>query len=263
MEKNKYLIINDLIYDMYRWKSLEDIGDSFFQRLKLVIPFTYASILLKETAPDGGIALSVLTCFPKSFTAAEEKYLTYEYVDDLGWNLYSHESKVIRESDIVGEERRFNTALYKDCYAKFDVYDDLQLTICQEGILYGVLTLFSTRKQGAYSAEDMFFLRSIGMHVNAVFARLCQDARSDEASDSQTWDSSVPDLEQITAACRLTPKESDIVTHLIKFEENGEIAADLGISEHTLQKHLQNIFRKTNVSSKWEFMRKIFYELRS
>ena len=43
MEKNQFLVINDLIYEMYNWRSLEDIKENFFQRLKLIVPFSYAS----------------------------------------------------------------------------------------------------------------------------------------------------------------------------------------------------------------------------
>lgn len=253
MEKNKYLIINDLIYDMYRWNDLSDIKDNFFQLLKLVIPFSYASILLKTPSDNDDIALSVLTCYPEEFTEAEEMYLTYEYVDDLGWNLYSHESKVIRESDIVDDEHRFNTPMYKACYQKYDIYDNLQLTICFNNKLYGVLTLFSTSSQGAYSSEDMFFLRSIGMHINAVISRLYENFYNSANSTAYT----LPDINDIMATYQFTPRESDIIKHLIAFEEISEISDSLGISEHTLQKHLQNIFRKADVSSKWEFMRKL------
>lgn len=250
MEKNKFLIINELIYDMYRWQSLEDINDNFFLLLKRVIPFSYASILLKDSSHSADITLSVLTCFPKEFTEAEERYLTYEYVDDLGWNLYSHESKVIRESDIVDEAHRFDTPMYKACYKKYHIYDNLQLTICYDNTLYGVLTLFSTKEYGAYSAEDMFFLRSIGMHINAVIGHLSQN-RSNSSSALSC------NTENLFASYSFTPKEQDIISHLISFEENSEIADALNISANTLQKHLQNIFRKAGVSSKWEFMHKI------
>ena len=36
MDKNQFLVINDLVYDMYNWRSLEDITENFFQRLKLI-----------------------------------------------------------------------------------------------------------------------------------------------------------------------------------------------------------------------------------
>ena len=39
--------------------------------------------------------------------------------------------------------------------------------------------------------------------------------------------------------------------------ENKQIAATMNISENTLQKHLQNLFRKFGVGSKWELMKKI------
>ena len=38
-------------------------------------------------------------------------------------------------------------------------------------------------------------------------------------------------------------------------KNNDEIARSLTIKETTLQKHIQNIFRKCQVSSKWELLR--------
>ena len=53
----------------------------------------------------------------------------------------------------------------------------------------------------------------------------------------------------------LTGREVEILSHLYQFETNAEIADTLGIRENTLQKHLQNLFRKLNVTSKWEILR--------
>ena len=52
----------------------------------------------------------------------------------------------------------------------------------------------------------------------------------------------------------LTARERQILNFVLEFQNNDEIAASLGISENTVQKHLQNIFRKMNVSSKWELL---------
>lgn len=48
MEKNKFLMINDLIYEIYLWKNISDIDESFFQRLKMIVPFEYASLFLHD-----------------------------------------------------------------------------------------------------------------------------------------------------------------------------------------------------------------------
>ena len=39
------------------------------------------------------------------------------------------------------------------------------------------------------------------------------------------------------------------------YRDNTEISQSLGITDSTLQKHLQNIFRKTKTSSRWELLR--------
>ena len=53
----------------------------------------------------------------------------------------------------------------------------------------------------------------------------------------------------------LTARETEILAHLYRFESNTEIADALGIRDNTLQKHLQNLFRKLGVASKWEILR--------
>ena len=45
MEKNNFLIYNDIVYTLYQCKSYEALRDEFLPRLRLLIPFTYASII--------------------------------------------------------------------------------------------------------------------------------------------------------------------------------------------------------------------------
>ncbi|MFQ6804151.1 MAG: response regulator transcription factor [Lachnospiraceae bacterium] len=63
-------------------------------------------------------------------------------------------------------------------------------------------------------------------------------------------------LEQLRLTFGLTPRETQILQLLLTFSSNEEITDSLGISAHTLQKHMQNIFRKTGVSSRWELLKK-------
>jgi DNA-binding NarL/FixJ family response regulator len=50
----------------------------------------------------------------------------------------------------------------------------------------------------------------------------------------------------------LTERETEIVERLPKGYTNKEIAIDLGIAEHTVETHLDRIFRKLNVRSRTE-----------
>lgn len=48
----------------------------------------------------------------------------------------------------------------------------------------------------------------------------------------------------------LTPREQEIITHLANIKANAEIAADLGISQRTVEKHVEHILRKLSVKSR-------------
>ena len=249
MEKNQFLVINDLIFDMYNWRSLEDIKENFFQRLKLIVPFSYASILLKKNPDSEDVTLCNPICYPETFLEAEEAYLAYEPdADYMLWNLYAKESKLLRSSAILDEQTRLNSPLYKNCYRKFDVYDDMQFTIVHGNRLLGLLTLYRTSIDGAFTTDDMFFLRALGMHLNAVMHRMLDTDRTGHIADEKR----LSDMKQ--RYC-LTGREVEILSHLYQFETNAEIADALGIRENTLQKDLQNLFRKLHVTSKWELLR--------
>ena len=93
MEKNTFLMINDMIYDLYSCTSLNEIKAKFLLRLKMVIPYSYASILLHETTEDPDtIRLTTPICIPEAFTEAENEYMKVADEDHLLWLLHSWES---------------------------------------------------------------------------------------------------------------------------------------------------------------------------
>jgi DNA-binding CsgD family transcriptional regulator len=249
MDKNTFLIINDLIYEMYNWHSLTDIRENFFQRLRIIIPFSYASILLKKNADPEDVTLCNPICYPDYFTEAEQAYLDSDaQTDYMLWNLYAKESKLLRASDMLNDDKRLSSPLYVNCYQKFGVYDDMQFTIVCQGKLLGLLTLYRTRVDGTFTTDDMFFMRALGMHLNAVMYRMLSGDPCGLCSDPTR-------LDELQQKYHLTDREREILSHLSHFEANTEIADALGIRENTLQKHLQNLFRKLEVSSKWELLK--------
>lgn len=249
MEKNKFLMINDLIYEIHLWKNISDIDASFFQRLKMIVPFEYASLFLHDETADNQFSLGDPICFPASFQEAELQYTQFASEDELLWILHGKESQLIRESAVLDEEHRLNSPLYRKCYRKYNIYDSLQCTIVFHQKFLGVLTLFRTRSNGTFTSDDMFYLRAIAMHLNPVLHRIILEksyGNSDELSG----------LAQLSEY-HLTTKETEILKYLLDFQDNEEIAEILHIKETTLNKHLQNLFRKLEVRSRWELLRKM------
>ena len=249
MEKNKFLMINDLIYEIYLWKNISDIDESFFQRLKMIVPFEYASLFLHDETADNPFSLSKPVCFPASFQEAELQYAQFAGEDDLLWILHGKESQLIRESAVLDEKHRLNSPLYRKCYRKYNIYDSLQCTIVFQQKFLGVLTLFRTRPNGTFVSDDMFYLSAIAIHLNPVLYRMIFEMSSGN-SDRTSGLSCLSEYP-------LTARETEILKCLLNFQDNEEIAETLHIKETTLNKHLQNLFRKLEVRSRWELLRKL------
>lgn len=63
----------------------------------------------------------------------------------------------------------------------------------------------------------------------------------------------------LMSAYRLTEREQEVTRLVLQGSSTAEIAAELVLSRHTVQQHLQNIFDKTTVRSRRELVGKIFY----
>ena len=56
------------------------------------------------------------------------------------------------------------------------------------------------------------------------------------------------------SAYRLTEREQEVTRLVLQGSSTAEIAAELVLSRHTVQQHLQNIFDKTDVRSRRELV---------
>jgi DNA-binding NarL/FixJ family response regulator len=54
------------------------------------------------------------------------------------------------------------------------------------------------------------------------------------------------------SSSNLTPREMEVLGHIVKGKTNAEIGFELGISDKTVEKHLDGIYRKLDVSSRVE-----------
>lgn len=53
----------------------------------------------------------------------------------------------------------------------------------------------------------------------------------------------------------MTKKERDIIGLILRGETNASIANQLFISKSTVKKHINNLFRKLKITSRWELLK--------
>ncbi|MGN1181672.1 MAG: response regulator transcription factor [Faecalibacillus sp.] len=239
MEKNQFLLFNDIVYEMNKSQNKDELKTQFLERLKLLIPYHYASIIFshQDTLFD-----KQPICVPEYFIQAEKEYIDHCQEDELLWAIHSHESTILIESDLLPENKRLQSSLYKNCYQKYNIYDQLQYTIVYNQQFLGVLTLYRTRSDGLFNDDDLFYLRSLGKHLNLLVYQLEHSQR-------------IIDIKSAQAKFHLTVREIEIIKNMVALKTNSEIARDLHISEYTIAKHIQNIFKKMNIASRIELLR--------
>lgn len=249
MEKNAFLLYNDIVSALYTCREPSDLKTQFLPRLNALIPFSYASICLADTKkhPEkvGILELLPPLCVPESFAAAETEWINSQEEDYLSWLALSTESILVRESDVLDDEQRLNSYIYKKCYRQYNIYDTLQYAIVNDKKFLGIVTLLRTKIDDAFGDDDTFFFRSMGVHLTEVLKRFTYP-ETDTANDRTAA------LEHLRKEYSLTARETQVLGMVSAFTDNEQICTELCIKENTLQKHLQNIFRKLGVSSRWE-----------
>ncbi len=248
MDKNTFLIYNDLLFELYNCTTYEDLASEFLPKLRFLVPFSYASFLqfsrdelTKELTPHSPIA------FPAYFAEAEQLYCQNVDLDLILWPVQRNESILIKESDLLDDEKRIGSDLYRICYSKYNVYDSLQYDIVRNNKPLAALSIFRTKFDGSFTPDDTFLIHSLGGHLETVLYRILAPKHGVSGANHA--------ISSIEKKYSLTSREVELLTLLSGYANNNEISQVLSISENTVQKHLQNLFRKLGVSSKWELLR--------
>ena len=84
-----------------------------------------------------------------------------------------------------------------------------------------------------------------------IIGSLSSQASGSVLFDQERWD-------QLRLALGLTPRELDVVKGVFEDRSRADIGRQLGISEHTVQTHLERIYRKTGVGSRCGLLVRFF-----
>ena len=220
MEKNEFLLCSEVIYRINVCRTVVELRKVLLAQLKLIIPYACASIIPIQEDPDSHeIRHGTPFCWPEAFQTVEQRWI--EGIDQAytAWLSHAREPVLLRDSEVLGEEERFSIPTYR-FYERngYRFYDCLQMNLVYSEQVLGRLSLYRTRREGLFTEKEAFYLRVLANHINLAYARC---------------------LEQILGL-------------IFQDWNNEEILEKLRISRYTLLKHLQNIYRKCGVSSRWD-----------
>lgn len=169
MEKNDFLLYNEIIYHIHTCQDMDDLKRSILAQVKLMIPYTYASLIVVEIDPETReIRHSDPFCLPDSFTALEEAWIDRDHQDESFWVSHAPESIVVRSSDLTGEAR-LESPIFQELYQQYNIYDTMSMNLAYDHQVMALLTLYRTRADGVFTDQEAFYLRALAGHVNYAY----------------------------------------------------------------------------------------------
>lgn len=248
MDTNDFLRAMEFVYQINVCNTVPELGQVFYYQLGLLIPFQYASyIAITEDPNTHELHHAVSFCKPKKFQKVEEAWLTMLDKAYTKWLSSTRETVIVRDSDLLAENRRFSEFSYQDLFNGCNVYDTMQMSIVYKGTILGRLALYRTKEAGTFSEQDAALLQLLSRHINLAFFRCQGQGHPDSAADRKN-------LRKLVERCHLTRREEEIVDYMFQGMDNVDISERLNISINTLYKHNNSIFQKCGVKSRWELL---------
>ena len=246
MNRNDFIQYNNIVYSIYSKQQFDEMKNCVLKGILALIPCTFASFLTCKTS-DGYKSLCSPVCYPETYTPVERLYLQLEQNDLSKWMCDESESDVFRITDLLSEEERRNNIIYQKCYLPYNLKYSVYSNLVHKGIPLGVLSLYRANDMNDFGENDMFLLKSLSKHINSRFYQ--EQAKTDSMEEKSKHRAIA-----FSSEYGLTMRELEIFLALSSEENNQTLANRLFISESTLKKHLQSLYRKTNVNRKLELI---------
>ncbi|MBR2491423.1 MAG: helix-turn-helix transcriptional regulator [Ruminiclostridium sp.] len=246
MEKSQFLLYNEILYQLSSCRTVRALSQTLLNQLKLLIPYTYASLIPIRTE-GGELVHGEPVSVPGEFARVEKTW--GERTDQWYtlWLSHAPEAMVIRDRDIL-RDGRFSSPAYDSCFGAYAIHDCMQMNIVHAGQVMARLALYRTKGEDLFSDEEVFLLRAFGSHIclawyNCLFGWQTGEEAGGPADLARTHG--------------LTRREEEVLELVHQALDNPAIMARLGVSRSTLHKHLQSIYRKCGVSSRWELQKRL------
>lgn len=253
MDKNSIAVLNNIIFQIYNIDDFDAMKREVLNSLRYLIPYKCASFLMargRGAYESGSYVNSTLTdpvCMPEKYTEMEYKYITFEDRDSSSWILHQNESMAFRITDMISDEERKKTEVYKNCFEPYGLHYSLDLTIASRGQLLGDLTLYRGEDEPDFSDNEVWCARLLCRHLNARFY-------VNRYGHLTVQKVGIGQISNLIEQYDLTKREAEILYMIMQGRKNDEICDELFFTQNTLKKHLHNLYQKTGVTGRVQLL---------
>ncbi|WP_455717420.1 response regulator transcription factor [Anaerosporobacter sp.] len=235
----KLAVLSDLIYKVYSIHNVSDMASRFFESLKIFIEFDAADLYLYDEENETYLLSNSQQYHGKDTMTVEELGLN---VDILAKNT----NFVYRESDYQQEDskerRRYIQTLYKANQFQYA----LHIVLAYDDKRIGVMNLYRYLGNHDYEYDDLAICNILKEHLALrLSSEVC-----DQTGMKYT-------VSEVVSRFNLTPRETQVLKNMLAGKDNYQISDEMMISIFTIKKHIMNIYRKLEISSRTQLFKKV------
>jgi DNA-binding CsgD family transcriptional regulator len=236
----------DLLGEVYGLLDLESFQPGMLEALRRAVPADWVS--LNSLGPQDGdaVAISVPAVTPP---ALYEAYAAHAHEHPVARHFArTGDGRPLRISDVATREELHSLALHREVYAVIGVEHQVAFTLPSPA--GHLLAVALSRRSEDFSDAEVTLLGRARPHLIQAYRNALEYTallrRLGEAPGETRTD---------LGAYGLTRREAEVVRRVASGLGNAHIARDLGVSERTVEKHLQRAYRKLGVRSRSEAAR--------
>lgn len=160
----------------------------------------------------------------------------------------TRDGRAHRLSDVTTREELHATALYREVYARIGL--EHQVAFVLPSPTGHVLAFVLSRREQDFTDAEVAFLEAARPHLIQAY----RNAREHSALLQRLGEASAVPPKDLRAH-GLTKREAEVLRRVASGLSNADVASELKLSARTVQKHLENAYRKLGVKSRSEAAR--------
>lgn len=228
-------------------KSVSALQRGALERVAAIVPHRSSMFDLAMVEQDGTVTYAHAISTTMSKDTLSSYYLHYAALDYTTWSFDPHEVEVYRDLDLVDVAKRDETPIYREWMQPQGVYYGCGATLALDGIPLGSITLFREREAGDFSPGQMRALLELARHLSTRLGTLFPGGIADYEQSTGLDEST-----RIAKRFGLSRREEQVLSLMLDGESNHNVADRLYVSESTVKKHINSIYRKVGVESRMQ-----------
>lgn len=242
INESDWLSINQIVYLINAVADDEKRRKGVLEYLRQLIPYNNACFYLADKNKINMLIDPVtIDCPDRKIKQYDQYYYKVDYSRKLYYQIMS---SVYRETDIFDKAKRERSEYYNDYLQSMHYV--VNCNFANSSGLLGSMSLNRKKEEGDFSERELFILRILEPHLTNLLYK-----------EQRKGNLKLVDNNYLVKKYKLTNREIEIMDLVSRGLSNIEISNYLFISIGTVKKHLNNIFKKTDVNNRSKLISKL------